>query len=69
MVEADIHPRLLHTSILDIYKVFEALVCCLKGIWMHPYTVTLAKLPTDLGMQGHLCTTLSHKDLYLTIFS
>ena len=55
MVEADIHLRLLHTSILDIYKVFEALVCCLKGIiWLHPYTITLAKLAPDLGSQGHL---------------
>ncbi len=26
MVEADIHLRPLHTSILDIYKVFELLV-------------------------------------------
>ncbi len=34
MVEADIHFRLLHTSILDIYKVFGPLVCCLKGMHM-----------------------------------
>ena len=54
MVEADIHLRLLHTSILDIYKVFEPLVCCLKGVWVHPYTITLAKLAPDLGTQGHL---------------
>ena len=52
--EADIHFRLLHTSILDIYKVFETLVCCLKGIWVHPYTITPAKLPPDLGSQVHL---------------
>jgi hypothetical protein len=45
MFEADIHLRLLHTSILDMYKVFEPLACCLKGIWLHPYSVTLAKLP------------------------
>jgi hypothetical protein len=43
IVEANIHLRLLHTSILDIYKVFEPLVCCLKGIWVHPYTVTLSE--------------------------
>jgi hypothetical protein len=43
MVEANIHLRPLHTSILDIHKVFEPLVCCLKGIWLHPYTVTLSK--------------------------
>jgi hypothetical protein len=40
MVEADIHLRLLPISILDIYKVFEVLVCCLTGIWVHPYIVT-----------------------------
>jgi hypothetical protein len=54
MVEADIHFRPLHTSILDIYKVFETLVYCLKGIWVHPYLVTLARLAPDLGSQGHL---------------
>jgi hypothetical protein len=54
MVEADIHLRLLHTSILDINKVFEPLACCLKGIWLHPYTVTPAKLAPDLGIQVHL---------------
>jgi hypothetical protein len=30
MVEADIHIKTLHTSILDIYKVLEALVCCFR---------------------------------------
>jgi hypothetical protein len=54
MVEADIHFRPLHTYILDIYKVFMTLVCCLKGIGLHPYTVTLAKLPPDLGIWVHL---------------
>ncbi len=54
MVEADIHLRPLHTSILDIYKGFELLVCCLKGMWVHPYTVTLAKLALDLGILGSL---------------
>ncbi len=54
MVEDDIHLRLLHISILDIYKVFETLVWFLKGIWLHPYTITLAKLATDLGIQVHL---------------
>ncbi len=37
-VEDNIPLRLLPTSIQDIYKVFEPLVCCLTGIWMHPYT-------------------------------
>ncbi len=36
--------RPLHTSILDTYKVSKPLVCCLKGIWLHPYIVTPAKL-------------------------
>ncbi len=54
MFEADVHLRPLHTSILDIYKVFETLVCCLKGIWLHPYTVTPSKLAPDLGSQVHL---------------
>ncbi len=54
MVEADIHLRQLHTSIVDIYKVFETLLCCLKGVWVDTYIVTPAKLPPDLGSQGHL---------------
>ncbi len=54
IVEADIQLRLLHTSIVDIYKVFKLLVCCLKEVWVHPYTVTLAKLALDLGSQDHL---------------
>jgi hypothetical protein len=44
MVEADIHLRLYPTSILDIYKVFKVLVCCLAGIWVHPYFIPPAKL-------------------------
>ncbi len=51
MVEADIHLRLLHTSILNIYKVFEPLVCCLRGTWLHPYTVTPANLPQIWGFR------------------
>jgi hypothetical protein len=54
MVEANIHLRPLHTSILGIYKVFELLVCCLKGKRVHPYTFTPAKLAPDLGIQVHL---------------
>jgi hypothetical protein len=54
MVEADILLRPLHTSILDIYKVFEPLVCCLKGIWLHPYTITPAKFAPNLESQVHL---------------
>ena len=55
IVEAGIHIRPLHTSIFDIYKVCELLVCFRNGILVHPsYTVTLAKLPPDLGIQLQL---------------
>ncbi len=54
MVEANIPLRPLHISILGIHKVFEPLLCCLKGTWAHPYTVTLARLAPYLGSQGHL---------------
>ena len=47
MVEAVILFKLLPISILDIYKVFASLVCYLKGIWVHPYTIPPAKLATD----------------------
>jgi hypothetical protein len=49
MVEVDIHLRLLPKCILDIYNVLESLVCCLKGIWVHPYIVIRAKLALDFG--------------------
>ncbi len=58
MFEADIQFRPLHTSILDIYKMFEPLVCCIKGIWVNPYTVTPAKLAPDLGILGPLWTVI-----------
>ena len=54
MVEADIDFRPHHTSVLGI-NIFEPLVCYLKGIWVHPYTVvTQAKLVPDLGILGCL---------------
>ncbi len=65
MFEADIHLRLLHTSIVDIHKVFELLVCCLKHVWLHPYTVTLAKLNPDLGSQCH--NIMFEADFYLRL--
>ncbi len=37
--------------ILDIYNMFESLVCCLKGVWVHPYIVIPAKLAPDFGIQ------------------
>ena len=54
MIEAAILFKLLQTSILDIYKVFGPFVCCLKGVWVHPYTVTPTKLALDLGILGSL---------------
>jgi hypothetical protein len=50
MVEADIHLGLVPTSIADIYNMFELLVCCLTGIWEHPYTIIQAKLAPDFGI-------------------
>jgi hypothetical protein len=54
MFEANIHLRPCHTSILGICKVFEALVCCLKRVCVHPYAVTPAKLAPDLGIHVDL---------------
>jgi hypothetical protein len=54
MVEADIHLRLYPTSILDIYKMFEVLVCCPTGIWVLPYFIPPAKLAPDFEILGHL---------------
>ncbi len=50
MVEATIHLTPLSTSILNIFKVFKSVVCCLKGIWVDPYTIPPAKLAPDLGL-------------------
>ncbi len=50
LVEVDIKLRLLPTSILDTYKLFEVLLCCLKGIWVHPFIVPLGKLAQDFGI-------------------
>ena len=52
MDEADVPLKLLHASILDIYKVIESLECCLKGIRVYSYTITPARLAPDLGTQG-----------------
>ena len=55
MGEPDIYYlKMPHTSVLGIYKVFEPLVGCLKGIWLQPYSVTLAKLDPDLVGRVHL---------------
>ncbi len=54
MAEVGIQLRLLPKSELDTSKVFEPSTCCLKGIWVHPYTNTQAKLAQDFGLLGHL---------------
>ena len=54
MDESDINLRLLHISILGICKVFEPLICYLKGIWVHLHAVTLAKFAPDLRFVGHM---------------
>jgi hypothetical protein len=59
MVEADSHLKLLPTSILDIYKVFEHIDMLSIGIWLQPYTV----IPTLLGSEfGNLDKLWSQND-------
>ena len=67
MVEADIRLRLLLTSY--VYKVFEPLVCCCKDLWVHPYTVTPAKLAPDLRTLGHLRSGNDATTSYLRLIS
>ena len=54
MVEADSHLKLLPTSILGIYKVFEHIDMLSIGIWKQPYTVIPTQLGSDVGALGHL---------------
>ncbi len=54
MVDADSHLKLLHTSILDINKVFELIDMLPMGIQYQPYTVILTLLGSDVGVLGHL---------------
>ncbi len=54
MVEADIHLKLLPTSILDIYKVFEHIDMLTIGIQYQPYRVKPTQLGSDFGALGHL---------------
>ncbi len=49
MFEADNHLKLLPTSILDMYKVFEHINMLSIGIQYHPYTVIPILLSLDLG--------------------
>jgi len=56
MVEADSHHKLLLTSILDIYKVFEHIDMLSIGIHQQPYTVlpTATVIGSDFWALGHL---------------
>ncbi len=54
LVEADSHLKLLPTSILDIYKVFEHIDMLSMGKQYQPYTVIPTVLGSDLGVLGHL---------------
>ncbi len=49
MFDADSHLKLLPTSILDIYTVFEDIDMLSIGIQYHPYTVIPTLLSLDLG--------------------
>ena len=54
MVEADSQIKLLPTSILDIYKMFEHVDMLSMGIQYQPYTVIPTLLGSDFGVLGHL---------------
>jgi hypothetical protein len=55
MVEADCHLKLLPTSILDIYKVFEHINMLFIGTQYQPCTVILTLLGSDFYVLGHIC--------------
>jgi hypothetical protein len=54
MVDADSHLKLLPTSILDTYKVFEHIDMLSMGIQYQPYTVIPTLLGSGFLVQGHL---------------
>jgi len=55
MVEANSHLKLLPTSILDIYKVFEHIDMLSISIQQQPYTFLPTLLGKDFGvLLGHL---------------
>jgi hypothetical protein len=54
MVDPESHLKLLPTSILDIYKVFEHIDILYMGIEYQPYTVIPTLLGSDFGALGHL---------------
>ncbi len=53
-VEADSHLKLLPTSILDIYKVFEDIDMLSMGIQYQPCTVIPNLFGSDFRVLGHL---------------
>ncbi len=54
MVETDSHLKLLPTSILDIYNMFEHIDMLSIGIQQQPYTVIPTLLGSDFGVLDHL---------------
>jgi hypothetical protein len=54
IVEAEGHLKLLPTSILDMYKVFEHIDMLSICIKYQPYTVIPTLLGSDFGVLGHL---------------
>ena len=54
MVEADSPFKLLPSSILEIYKVFEHIDMLFIGIQSQPYIVLPILLGSDFGVLGHL---------------
>ena len=52
MVEAGSHLKLLPTSILDIYTVFDHIDRLSIGIQQQPYTVIPTLLSSDFGVLG-----------------
>jgi hypothetical protein len=54
MVDADSHLKLLPTSLLYRYKVFEHIDMLSMGIQYQPYTVIPTLLGSDFGALGHL---------------
>ena len=53
VVEAEGHLKLLPTSTLDIYKVFEHIDMLSIGIHYQPYTDIPTLLGSDFGVLGH----------------
>jgi hypothetical protein len=60
MVEADSHLKVLPTSILDIYKVFEHIDMLSIGIQQHCYAVFHTVIGSDFGVLGHLWLWSQH---------